>query len=118
MKATSPHKYRACAFGPIGYQARKMIRVGVCESRGQRITRRDIYGVSGVEFIDTQHRCAGEIGTPRPQGHEVLVWSTGPKALSPEADNQQCQANAIESPRRSNDRPHFFSHRLPQQKTL
>lgn len=62
-----------------------------------------------MEFIDTQHRCAGEVGTPRPQGREVLVWSTGPMALSPEADNQQCQANAIESPRRGNDRPHSLT---------
>lgn len=63
--------------------------------------------MSGVEFIDTQHRCAGEISAPRSKDREVFVWSTGPMALSPEADNQQCQANAIESPRRSNDRPHF-----------
>jgi hypothetical protein len=68
------------------------------------------FGVSGVEFIDTQNRCAGETSTPRPKCLKSLSGAPAGKA-----DNQRSQADAIEPPRRSNDRPHSKAHRLPQQ---
>jgi hypothetical protein len=69
-------------------------------------------GMSSVESIDTQYRCAGETSAPRSKDLKSL--SGAPALSAVRADNQHSKAVAIEPLRRSNDRPHSFSHLIPQ----